>query len=219
MEYGKERKSKLQVGVSTASLFTKYMLEDTPEQIAQMGAEVMEVFLNTFQEYEPEFISLLQGRIRAQGLDVYSIHPMSTQFEPQLFSIHPRQREDANRIFERVLQAAKQLGVRYYVMHGPSNMNGAVKNMNMTRIGPILKDLCELAAHYGIGLTWENVSWCLFCYPEFAQRVFDAANTDKLYFTLDIKQAARSGYTPEAYIDAIASCGKDRLKNLHICDY
>ena len=36
-----------------------------------------------------------------------------------------------------------------------------------------------------------------------------------MHFTLDVKQAVRSGYAPAAYLDAVG----DRLVNVHLCDY
>lgn len=140
---------------------------------------------------------------------------MSTQFEPQLFSIHHRQREDAWRIFEQVLASARILGARCYVMHGPSSLGGIAKNMELSRLGPIAQELCVLAASYGVTLAWENVSYCLFNRPDFGPRLLDATRADDLRFTLDIKQAARSGFSPHAFIDAVG----ERFINLHLCDY
>ena len=205
----------MQVGISTASLFNRYDLEDSPAHMAAMGASLCEIFLNTFSEYEDGFIKALKTRIDESGLSVYSVHPMGTQFEPQLFSVYHRQREDAKKIFEQVLRAGKTLGAKCYVMHGPSGLNGAVKHMDIPRIGPMVQELCEMAAAYSLTLAWENVSWCLFHLPSFGPRLLEATKADDLRFTLDIKQAARSGYAAEEYIHAIG----ERMVNLHICDY
>lgn len=205
----------LRVGISTASFYNTCMLEDAPARVAALGARDAEVFLNTFSEYEPDFIRLLKTRFDEAQVSVYSVHPMGTQFEPQLFSVHPRQRDDAWKIFERVLQAGRIFGASYYVMHGPAGQFGMLKNMQLERIGPITKELCSLAKTYGLRIAWENVSWCLFNTPAFAPAIADAAKCDELRFTLDIKQAARSGYSAEAYINAMG----ERLANLHVCDY
>ena len=205
----------MNVGISTASFFTKYDTEDIPAQIAAMGASVCEIFLNTFSEYEPPFIELLRARVLEAGLQVFSIHPMSVQFEAQLFSIHARQRLDAEATFLSVLRAGARLQAKYYVMHGPAAMSGAVKNVEFSRIGPIVQKLCERAGEYGITIAWENVSWCLFSQPDFGTKLLAATGADDLRFTLDVKQAARSGYEPAAYV---CQMGK-RLVNVHICDY
>jgi len=205
----------LRVGISTASLFNRYELEDCPPHLAALGVGLCELFLNTFSEYREDFIGTLKRRLDENNLAVYSVHPMGTQYEPQLFSIHHRQREDALKIFTAVLAAARTLGARCYVMHGPSSLGGVAKNMEMTRLGPIAQELCELAASYGVTLAWENVSWCLFHTPEFGLRLLEATRADDLRFTLDVKQAARSGYSPLAFVDAVG----ERLVNLHLCDY
>jgi sugar phosphate isomerase/epimerase len=189
--------------------------EDAVDFISAAGCRVCEIFLNTFSEYEPEFAELLKSKLTANGLNAYSVHPMGTQFEPQLFSVCRRQKQDAVHIFEKVLKAAKYLGAKLYIMHGPAGMRGSVRSMQFDRIGPITAELCEIAASYGVTLSWENVSWCLFNTPDFAGRLLEHSKTEKLAFTLDIKQAVRSGYSPFDYLDSIGG----RLANVHLCDY
>lgn len=205
----------MECGISTASLFSRCEVEDALTVIAQMGCKTAEIFLNTHSEYEPDFIDLLVERVKRFDIKVHSLHAMSTQFEPQLFSLHTRQRKDAMKVFEKVLSAAKKLGAGIYVMHGPAHMSGVVKNMEMERIGPIVRELCNVACDYGVTLTWENVSWCLFCEPDFARRILDTSKSDKLRFTLDVKQAVRTGRSPFAFLKAMG----DRVANVHICDY
>ncbi|MDL2217091.1 sugar phosphate isomerase/epimerase [Christensenellaceae bacterium OttesenSCG-928-M15] len=205
----------MQVGVSTASFYNTCVLEDAPARIASIGASLAEVFLNTFSEYEDDFILLLKDRILEEKLSIYSVHPMGTQFEAQLFSMHPRQQADAFKIFEQVLRAGKLLNAQYYVMHGPAGHYGTIKNMHLDQIGPVTHDLCALASEYGIKIAWENVSWCMFSEPDFGMRLMDAAKTNDLRFTMDIKQAVRSGYTPFDYIHAM----REYCVNLHVCDY
>lgn len=205
----------MELGISTASFFAHEMLEDSVDTIRDMGCTQLEIFMNTFSEYEPEYIARLAERIRRNGQSVYSVHPMGTQFEPQLFSIHTRQRADALKLYERVLAAGEALGASVYVLHGPISARGAVKNVAPDWIGPITRDLIAMAAAHGITLAWENVSWCLFSRPEFADKILDAVKHDGLAFTLDIKQAVRSGFPPEAYLERI----KGRIANFHICDY
>ena len=204
----------LQIGISTASFFNRMTIEDAVLQLGAHGVPAAELFLNSFCEYEPAFTAMLAERARAANLRIHSVHPMSTQFEPQLFSLHPRQREDAFRIYERVLQAARTLGASCYVMHGAATLNGAAKNLELARIAPIFSELDEMARAYGVTLALENVSWCLFCTPSFGLRLRELTK-DRMHFTLDIKQAVRSGFSPEDYMDAVG----DRIVNVHLCDY
>ncbi|MEG1524131.1 MAG: sugar phosphate isomerase/epimerase [Clostridia bacterium] len=204
----------MEIGISSASYFNKLQIEDAVLDIGAHGVKSCELFLNTYSEYEAEFIELLAERINLAGLRVFSVHPMSMEFEPQLFSIHSRQRKDAWKLYEQVLADGKRLGATHYVMHGFANMSGAVKNAGLERIGPIFLDLAALARNYNIQLTLENVSWCVFHQPEFGIRLLDQIGTDTLKFTLDVKQALRSGYSPLDYIKAVGS----EIANLHLCD-
>ena len=202
------------LGISTASYFNRMPIEDIVLDIGAHGVPRAELFLNTFSEYEDGFADLLAARTAQAGLSVYSIHPMSMQFEPLLFSLHARQRDDAMRIFEQVLRAARRLGASCYVMHGAAHLSGAAKNLQIERLAPIFTELCAMSREYGVTLTLENVSWCLFCSPEFGLRMSDLLG-DALHYTLDVKQAVRSGHTPFEYIEAVGGL----TENLHLCDY
>lgn len=209
----------MNVGISTASYFFRLPVEDTLLDIGEHGVRLVEVFLNSFSEYEEPFSKLLFERVQQADLSVYSIHPMSTQFEPQLFSPHPRQREDAFQIFKRVLKTGRRLGAKVYVMHGAAYLSGANKNLKMarnydvSRLAAILGELSDLAAEYGIALTLENVSWCAFSRPEIGAALADALG-DRLHYTLDVKQALRAGEDPLRFVEALGS----RIVNLHLCD-
>ena len=203
----------MEIGISTASYFNKMQIEDAILDIGAHDVRLCELFLNTFSEYEPAFIDLLAERLTEANVRVFSVHPMSMQYEPQLFSLHSRQRADAIMLFERVLAAAKRVGASHYVMHGPARLFGGVKNIEILRIAPILLDLNALAAEYGIQLTLENVSWCIFNEPEFGVRLRDVTG-GVIKHTLDVKQAVRSGYDPLEYIQAIG----EQIVNVHLCD-
>ena len=57
--------------------------------------------------------------------------------------------------------------------------------------------------------------WCWYQQPGFARELLKHTQSDNLYFTLDIKQAAQSGYEVSDYIDDMG----DRLAHIHVCDY
>ena len=203
----------MEIGLSTASYFQKLQIEDAILDIGAHGVPLCEVFLNTFSEYEPAFVELLAERLDRANVSVFSVHPMSMQFEPQLFSIHPRQREDALNLYERVLSAGKRLGAHTYVMHGPARLFGGVKNIELFRIAPIFLDLAERAQKYDIQLTLENVSWCVFNEPEFGVRLQELTQ-GAIKHTLDVKQAVRSGFDPMDYVRAVG----EQIVNVHLCD-
>ena len=200
--------------VSSATYFQRMDLEDIVTDLPAHGVADAELFLNSFSEYEKDFVRLLAERAAGSGLRVHAVHPMSIQFEPQLFSIHPRQYADALRLYEKVLQNAVILGATRYVMHGPPYIRGVLKNAQFDRVSGLLLDFSEIAAGYGVTLCLENVSWCLFQSPDFGKTLADRFG-DRLHYTLDVKQAFRSGYTPDDYIDAVGPL----IRNVHLCDY
>lgn len=209
----------MDLGISTASYFYKMNVEDTLLDIDSHGVGLAEVFLNSFCEYEDVFCDLLLERLSKTKLSVYSVHPMSTQFEPQLFSLHARQRQDAFKIYEQVLKSGKRFGAKVYVMHGAAYLSGASKNIHMSRnydvsrLAAVLSELSALASDYGITLALENVSWCAFSRPEIGAALVDALG-DRLHYTLDIKQAIRAGQDPLDFVSALG----DKIVNLHLCD-
>ena len=205
----------MDVGISTASIFNKAMVEDVPAMLAPMGCRRIEVFLNTFSEYRPDFARLLRQRIDDACLTVYSVHPMSSQFEAQLFSIHPRQKADALSVYREALNAGRILGATHYVMHGSPHLGGTAKNLELDRLVPIFRELLDVTAEYGITLCLENVSWCFFHTPAFGAELKARLGDHRLKFVLDIKQAVRSQEDPFAFVEAV---GED-LENWHLCDY
>ncbi len=204
----------MRIGISTASFYNRHMLEDLPAVYRAWGVRYAEYFLNSFSEYEPEFIELLRRRTVENGVTVCSVHPMSSMFESQLFSLHPRQSADAEKIYTKVLEAGKALDAHRYCMHGAAHLSGAAKNLELYRIAPVFDRLSEQALSYGIRLTLENVSWCFCREPSFALRLLDAMHTDGLHFTLDVKQAVRSGVDPFAFVEAVG----ERIDAVHCCD-
>lgn len=202
------------IGISTACFFDRCMLEDAPKLLHEFGVSDAEVFLNSFCEYELEFIRNLNKKCVEHGVKVHNVHPMSSMFESQLFSIHPRQKQDAFRIFEQVLRAAKELGATRYILHGAAHMSGAAKNLEPERMAATLDELCLLADRYGITVALENVSWCFYHEPRTALDLLERMESDRLRFVLDIKQAIRSGQDPLDFVEALGN----RIEVVHICD-
>lgn len=199
----------MKVGISTATFFSKLLTEDTFSVIKQCGGETAEVFLTTFCEYEPSFGELLMQR--KGDLDIYSVHALNTAFEPQLFNIAARTRDDAEIIYRRVLAVGQQLGAKCYTFHGTSRLK---KNavLDEVYIGERMKELGDIAADYGIKLCFENVHWAAYNSPDFFETVGQYA--PNIGTVLDIKQAWQSGYDWRDYLRVMG----DRISNVHISD-
>jgi len=203
-------------GMSTASFFLEKYTEDAIDEIGKMGIKNAEVFFSGLSEYKKDFVRELKRRADDNGIDIYSIHALNTQFEPQLFSMHERQREDSYDIFKRVLEAGEVLGAKVYIFHGPTNVKIARKlRINYEYTGLMVSKAANLAKDYGIKFSYETVHWCWYAKPDFPREVEKHLSTDNLYYTLDLKQTAQSQYPFEDYLDNMG----DRLVNVHLCDY
>lgn len=199
----------MQVGISTASFFLKELTEDTFSVIQRCGGETCEVFLTTFSEYEPSFGELLVER--KGDLDVYSVHSLNTNFEPQLFNAAQRTRADAVAIFRKVLSVGRQLKAKVYTFHGLSRLKKTMY-FDPAVVGARMRELGEIAGEYGITLCLENVHWATFNTPDFyAEMKKYSAGCGCV---LDIKQARQSGYDWREYLSVMG----DTLKNVHLSD-
>ena len=205
----------MEVGISTASFYPDALTEQAIPLIRELGAKKTEVFLGSFSEYEEDFCKNLRDIIDEHGLSVYSVHVLGTQFEPQFFSLTHRQRKDSRDLFEKVFKCARILGADVYVFHGPPVRINAKANIDFTRIGPLCDELADVAGQYGIKFSWENVSWCWYAFPEFADRLMENTKSQNIYFTLDIKQAMQTGHSA---MDFLKVMGK-RLINIHAIDF
>lgn len=200
----------MKIGVSTACFYGDKEVEETVEYYDNVGITLAEVFLNCESEYTPEFVEKLKEIKR--GLTVHSVHPHGTSFEPELFSIHDRTREDAEKTFRKVCYAGYVLGAKYITFHGPFVKAGRAMELNYDEFAGRVNELCEIAAAYGMQIAYENVNWAFGCKPEFFTKLF--ARCPDLKATLDVKQAIFSNYEPLRYAEAMG----DRIVTVHICD-
>lgn len=205
----------MKTGISTASFYPRYLTEDALDRVGELGIKGCEVFLETFSEYQPSFANLLCEKMKKYGLIAYSVHSLSSQFEPQLFSATERQRKDARDVLKKVFDTAQRIGAKTYVFHGPANLKQTNLIYHYESLGENTAYLAELAASFGLQFSWENVHWCYFNHPEFAENLLKHIHHKNLYFTLDIKQAMQAGIDPFLFLEAM---GK-HLAHVHVCDY
>ncbi|MBO4554898.1 MAG: sugar phosphate isomerase/epimerase [Clostridia bacterium] len=200
----------MKVGISTATFFLKELTENCFSVIRLCEGECCEVFLTTFCEYEEDFGLLLKDRLN--GLEVYSVHSLNTNFEPQLFNPAPRTRADAEKIFRKVCRVGQILGAKVYTFHGQPRLK---KNayFDPVVVGKRMFELGEIAKEYGITLCLENVHWAVFNEPAFFAEC--KKYCPNCGVVLDIKQAWQSGYDWREYLDVMG----DMLKNVHLSDH
>lgn len=203
----------MKVGISTASLFMRKFNEDALPLLDGLGIKTAEVFLTSFSEYGKsfgEFLAQKKGKIR-----VNSVHALNTEFEPQLFSAHPRVKEDAYYWAEKVLEGANALGAPYYTFHGTSRVKKASRSGEQDNFPSMIKgfqtlsDFCEQRR---VKLCLENVEWSTYNRLGVFEKI--AKEVPALGGVLDIKQARISGFPYEKYIDEMG----ERLAYAHISD-
>ncbi len=202
-------------GMSTSSFFGRDLLENNIDRMAKMGVKTAEVYLNTLSEFEAPFVKELKKRIDDNGMRVYSVHPHGTIYELQFYADYVRSLADAEDCFRKVQEAACILGAELTVYHGGFSIKKPGARPNLQRAARVVTKCAEIAKSYGIKFAHENVHWAWFSMPTYADELLANVESDNLYFTLDIKQAAQSGYPYEEYIKHMAH----RIVNVHCCDY
>jgi xylose isomerase domain protein TIM barrel len=199
----------MQVGISTATFYTKLYTEQTFPVIKKCGAEVCEVFMNTYSEYEPEFGDIFVRE--SDGLKIYSVHALNTQFEPQLFNRVDRTRYDAEVILKKVLANAQKMGAHYYTFHATTRLKVTSK-INVDDFAYHITRIGDIAKQYNVQICLENVHWAAFNSPNFFREL--KPKITNIGTVLDIKQARQSGFDWREYIDVMGNT----IRNIHISD-
>ena len=167
--------------------------------------------MGTFREYKPDFG--IQFAHNKGDLPIHSIHTLNQHFEPELFNISPRTREDAEEWLRFALGNGQMIGAKYYTFHGQARLKRKPYNIDFATFGPKVRQINEICHEYGITLSYENVHWAFYNYPEF---ITSLAPYDKdLRTTLDIKQAMQADVDVYAFLDKMG----DRLSTVHVIDY
>lgn len=201
-------KENMKIGISTASYFNTAATEESVKRIAALGCDTCEVFLTSSCEYD----SLIDVIDTSRGeFPVHSVHALSSQFEPQLFSTNERVRTDAEKVFSKVVAAAAKLGAKYYTFHGVMALKYSTAR-NVASLADGFKDICSEAKRSGVSIALENVHYTLTASPHEIGTALDAC--PDLCATLDVKHAALAGYDAIDYLNIM----KDRLVTLHVCD-
>ncbi len=201
----------MQIGISTASLFGRKHTEDALEFLSQNRTQCAEVFLETYREYNAEFGKKLQ---KLKGnTKIHSVHTLTTQFEPQLYSVNERASEDSFEFLKGAMQAGKEIGAKYYTFHGGARFKKTPLKLDFDRVGKITQKIIDQIKPFGITLAYENVHWGYYNYIGFFEEV--RKRTVGLKATLDIKQARQSGID---YKDYIKEMGED-IVTVHLSDF
>ena len=119
----------MKIGLSSAAYYGQLETDESAAHIAELPLDTCEVFLETPSEYTTDFT--FRMRYNMNNFHVTSVHPLGTQFEPQLFGRAARQSDDAFAMFANVCRAAESLGAAYYIFHGPFGVRGHLSPANI----------------------------------------------------------------------------------------
>ena len=200
----------MKLGISSACYFTKKMNEDALARIKEQGVDCVELFFASRCEYVAPYFDAIAAS--AKGLEVWSIHAMTTQFEPELFSSHPRARQDAMKDFDAVLKAGQALGAKHYTFHGLLRLKRKPYVFNYDAIGARFCEMTEQARSHGITICYENVHYGFNSTPDFFAEI--KKRCPDLGATFDIKQAMQAGIDCREFLKTLAPS----LRTVHVCD-
>lgn len=200
----------MQTGISTASLFGRKVTEDALEFLSKNGVPTCEIFLESYCEYNSNFGNLLKSK---QGdIDVHSVHVLTTQFEPQLYSLNERAQKDSFELLDNAMAAGEMVGAKYYTFHGGARFKKTPIKIDFERVGKITRDIMKCTKKHGITLAYENVHWGYYNYVGFFSEL--KKHVPDLKATLDVKQARQ---TDIFYGDLINEMGSD-VVTVHLSD-
>ncbi len=178
-----------------------------------LGVDCAEVFLTSFFQYEREYGLRLQPK--KGNIEVNSVHALTSQFEPELFSRHDGVRGDAYRILETFLGNARLLEAKYYSFHGTTRAKKGARNPDnddFPYMAGRLLEISDFCEERGITLCLENVEWSTYNRLGVFSRM--AREIPRLKGVLDVKQARLSGVP---YEDYLAEMG-ERIAYAHLSD-
>lgn len=201
----------MEIGISSACFYPKVPIEKSMKVMKDLGFNTGEIFLNTYSEYDEEFIKILVDQREENNFLVNSIHAFSSAFEPYLFDTYKRRQRDMLKIFRKVCRAGNLLKANYYTFHGMRRTS--LLDLNINYIADIYDELNYIANEEGIKLAQENVAWCMSSNVNFLNELNEKCRLTMNY-TLDIKQAFKIGIDPIEYINIMGS----KVVNVHIND-
>lgn len=201
----------MKIGLSSAAFYGQMETEKAAAHVAELPLDTCEVFLETPSEYTADFARRL--RYGMNDFPITSVHPLGTQFEPQLFGRSLRQSEDAFAVFANVCRAAEALGASYYIFHGPFGVHGHLSPARISFLEERFARMRERAAHHHLRILWESVSWCSVSTPEDVRVLLE--RIPDVEFVLDVKQVHLAGADP---ID-MARAMRGHLRHLHVLDW
>ncbi len=206
--------ARLQLGVSTGS-FYPVALEATPSLAAAAGFSTLEVMVQARGEYDRRFLRRLRRDVDAVGGEVHALH-IWQEFHP-LLSPYRRRVVEGERLFDRVIVGAAELGARAIVWHGPKRAEVTTPE-GWRQFLTVAGERAAACGAAGVTLAFENVSWCALAsvrdVAALARRVPEIAAPGHLGFAYDPFQAVEAGANPFMLLAAMG----EHVVDVHLSD-
>lgn len=180
----------MKAGISTACLFAQKETEQALTALQETGAELIDLNLNTFYEYRPEFAGKFAQN--AEGTELYSVRVNPNNFEAQLFSPSRRVRGDGFYWLDQVMRSCNKFGIKKYTFRG-INGNGTENSASA------INAVTEFCSRYGVKLCIQNSAFGLYN----RAGIFKELKTCQpdICGALDLRQAVLLKGSVKAYID------------------
>lgn len=198
------------VGISTAC-FYPMPTEQALLQTGRLGAECVEIFINSPRELDASYMRRFAEIRREYGLRVTSLHTYASFTESYyFFSSYTRRYTESLEELKRYFDGMQRLGASFLILHGAKIPGSIPDEAVFERFG----EMQRLAKSAGVTLCQENVVHYRSESPDFLSRM-QAALGEDFAMALDIKQARRTGIDPYVFVDAFAPS----IRHIHISDY
>ncbi|MCL2698025.1 MAG: sugar phosphate isomerase/epimerase [Oscillospiraceae bacterium] len=196
----------MDIGISTAC-FYPMNTEEALLRSAQQGFQNIEIFINCDMELDEPVRAELLRIVREYGLNILSVHPVPGWENFYLFSDYERRKQQFMNIYERYFGFMNELGAQIMVFHGSNNTSRRSDELYLERFA----ELCALAEKYKITVAQENVAYCKSGCLDFLLKMKRELGAK---FTLDMKQALRSGYSPFEFLEKLG----ENIVHIHASD-
>ncbi len=200
----------MNIGISTACFYPE-TIETAIDVLANNNVSNIEIFFNTYSELKKDYLNLIKQKITDGGITVSSIHPFTCPMEPlYFFSEYNGRFEDGIDQYKMYFETARFIGAKYIVFHGDYYGTRLPVEQACDR----LYKLEQAAREYGVSILLENVSRCESREKKYIAEIKKTLKQN-IGFTLDLKQAVRSGYDPFEVFETMG----ENIKHIHVSDF
>ncbi|MCL2637245.1 MAG: sugar phosphate isomerase/epimerase [Oscillospiraceae bacterium] len=196
----------MQIGISTACLYP-LNTEEALLCLAQQGFKGIEIFINCDMELHEPVSSEISRIIREYSLTIPAVHPVAALDSFFLFSNYERRKTQFLDACKLYFERMNEWNAPLMVFHGMKKDSDRSDELYFERYA----ELCALAEKYNITIAQENVAYCRSSDLDFLVKMKNELNA---MFTLDLKQARRSGLSAFEILDKLG----ENVVHIHASD-